>query len=60
MSPLKKGQKLTDNPKDKLLQVRVDAETLEKLDCIVAKTGLKRSEIVRNGIEQEYQNVTNQ
>lgn len=54
MSP-KLGQKIKDNPKDKLLQVRVDNETMEKLDFISEKTGIKRSEIVREGIEIQYQ-----
>lgn len=53
MSP-KMGQKLTDNPKSKLIQVRVDANTLEKLDCLVAEQNSDRSKIVRQGIEIQY------
>ena len=33
MSP-KMGQKITDNPKNKLIQVRMDKETVEKLDYL--------------------------
>ena len=34
MSAMKKGTKLTDNPKDYMLRVRMDKETVEKLDKI--------------------------
>lgn len=57
MSP-KLGQKIKDNPKNKLLQVRIDKETLEKLDCVVELTGVSRSEVVRKGIENEYQKAS--
>lgn len=60
ISPIKKGTKLTDNPKDKLLQVRVDNETLEKLDYTVDKMGISRSEIIRNGIEYQYKKAKKQ
>lgn len=53
MSP-KMGQKLTDNPKDKLIQVRMDKETVEKLDCLVAEQNSDRSKIIRQGIEVQY------
>ena len=53
MSP-RLGQKIKDNPKDKLLQVRVDNDTVEKLDYITEKLGLKRSDVVREGIEIQY------
>lgn len=53
MSP-KMGQKLTNNPKNKLVQVRMDKETVEKLDCLVAEQNSDRSKIVRQGIEIQY------
>lgn len=53
MSP-KMGQKLTENPKDKLIQVRMDKETVEKLDCLVAEQNSDRSKIIRQGIEVQY------
>lgn len=49
------GQKLTDNPKNKLIQVRMDKETVEKLDCLVAEQNSDRSKIVRQGIEIQYE-----
>lgn len=38
----KKGQKIKTNPKDRRLEIRIDRETIEKLDFIVnaeKKTG---------------------
>lgn len=55
MSPIKKGTKLTENPKDFMLRTRIDSETLEKLDYSAKKFGISRSDVVRNGIENEYQ-----
>lgn len=49
------GQKLTDNPKNKLIQVRMDRETVEKLDCLVAEQNSDRSKIIRQGIEIQYE-----
>lgn len=54
MSP-KKGQKIKDSTKDFMLRTRLDNETLEKLDYSAKKFGISRSEVVRNGIENEYQ-----
>lgn len=48
------GQKLTDKPKDKLIQVRMDKETVDKLDCLVTEQGSDRSKIIRQGIEIQY------
>lgn len=53
MSP-KMGQKLTDNPKDKLIQVRMDKETVDKLDCLANEYNSDRSKIIRQGIEIQY------
>ncbi|EEG49172.1 Ribbon-helix-helix protein, CopG family [Blautia hydrogenotrophica DSM 10507] len=49
------GQKLTDNPKDKRIQIRMDSETLDKLDCLVAEQNSDRSKIIRQGIEIQYE-----
>lgn len=54
MSP-KAGQKIKDNPKDFMLRTRVDSETLKKLDYSAEKLGISKSEVVRKGIEDEYQ-----
>jgi predicted transcriptional regulator len=49
------GQKLTGNPKDKLIQVRMDKETVEKLDCLASEQNSDRSKIIRQGIEIQYE-----
>lgn len=53
MSP-KRGQKLTDNPKDTTVKARLDKETLNKLDCLVAEQNSDRSKVIRKGIEIQY------
>lgn len=57
MSAMKKGTKLTDNPKDYMLRVRMDKETVEKLDKICEAESTSRSEVVRNGIEEQYRKL---
>jgi predicted transcriptional regulator len=54
MSP-KTGQKITDKPKNKLIQVRMDKETVEKLDYLAAEQNSDRSKIIRQGIEIQYE-----
>ena len=55
MSPLKKGSKLTDNPKDTMLRVRLDKETVEQLEAVSERLGISKSEVVRNGIKIQYE-----
>lgn len=57
MSPLK-GQKIKDNPKDFMLRTRLDKETLDKLDYLVAEQNSDRSKIIRQGIEIQYKEAT--
>ncbi len=59
MSPIK-GQKIKDSTKDFMLRTRLDNKTLEKLDYSAKKFGISRSEVVRNGIESEYQKAKEQ
>lgn len=54
MSP-KMGQKLTDNPKDKRIQIRMDKEVIDKLDCLVSEQNSDRSKVIRQGIEIQYE-----
>ena len=54
MSP-KIWQKITDKPKNKLIQVRMDKETVEKLDYLAAEQNSDRSKIIRQGIEIQYE-----
>lgn len=50
----KTGQKLTDNPKDIMIRTRIDKETYEKLEETAKILNIKKSEVVRRGIENEY------
>lgn len=54
MAALKKGTKLTDKPKDYMLRVRMDTETVEKLDTVCKKQNISRSAAVRLGIDYLY------
>jgi len=47
----KPGQRLTDKPKDYMLRVRMDEETVKDLDECAEKLKLDRSKVVREGIE---------
>lgn len=49
-----KGTKLTDNPKNHTLKFRYDDKTSEQLEYLIKKTGVTRSEVVRKGIEVQY------
>lgn len=57
MSAMRKGTKLTGESKDFMLRVRIDKNTLHKLDSVCKEHELNRSEVVRNGIEQQYQQI---
>ena len=57
MSPLKKGTKLTDNPKDIMLRTRIDQETAEKLEFVSEKLGISKSAVVRKGIFEQFENL---
>ena len=59
MSPLKKGSKLTDKPKDTMLRVRLDKEMVERLDYVSETLGISKSEVVRKGIQEQYENIKN-
>jgi len=57
LSAMRKGTKLTENPKDYMLRVRMDKSTVDKLDTVCEKEKKSRSEVVREGIEQKYQQI---
>ncbi len=57
MAALKKGTKLTDNPKNYMLRVRMDQETLNQLDECCKAERLSRSEIVRRGIKEQHSRI---
>lgn len=53
----KKMGRPTDSPKDTMLRIRIDSETVEKLGVIATKTGKSKSEIVRDGIDEQYNKI---
>ncbi len=53
MSP-KTGRPLKENPKDTRIQIRLDKETLNKLDTCVDDTKTNRSDVIRQGIDLVY------
>ena len=50
----KKGRPASENPKDYMLRVRLDQETLAQLDECCVVEGVSRSEIVRKGIQEQH------
>ena len=57
MAAIKKGTKLTKNPKDFMLRVRLDSQTLSKLDDVCFQEDKSRSEVVREGIDEKYKKI---
>ncbi len=55
----KPGRPKSDNNKNTMLRVRIDEETVQKLEITSKKLSLTKSEVVRNGIESEYQKSQN-
>ena len=52
MSP-RTGRPKSDNSKDTMLRVRIDDETVHKLELTSKELGISKSDVVRNGIEKE-------
>lgn len=57
MSP-RTGRPKSDNRKDTMLRVRMDKETVEKLDYLAEKQCSDRSKVIRRGIEIQYDQQT--
>ena len=56
---MKKETKLTNNPKNISVKVRMDKDTMEILDKCVEALGSNRSEIIRAGIKKMYEELNN-
>ena len=50
----KKGRPVSENPKDYMLRVRMDEQTLQQLDECCEAENLSRSEVVRKGIPEQH------
>lgn len=57
MSPVK-GQKVKDDPINKLIHFRANKETVEKLEYVSQKTGMSKSEVIRKGVDHQYDELT--
>lgn len=50
----KKGRPVSENPKDYMLRVRMDEQTLQQLDECCEAENLSRSGVVRKGIQEQH------
>ena len=50
----KRGRPVVENSKDYMLRVRMDTQTINKLDKCCEQEEKSRSEIVRECIEEKY------
>lgn len=57
MAGLRKGTKLVANPKNRTIQVRMDEETIRKMDECCEKSGLNRSELIRESIHDKHKSL---
>lgn len=53
----KKGRPFSENAKDFMLRVRLDKNELAKLDYIAEENNLSRSDVVRKGIDIQYDDI---
>lgn len=53
----KKGRPASECPKDFMLRVRLDKETLSQLDECCEATGESRSVVVRKGIQKQHAEI---
>ena len=49
--PLKKGQKLTDNPKNVRFEFRLTRQEADDLKYCADKLGISRAEVVNKGVQ---------
>ena len=50
----KKGRPVSENPKNYMLRVRMDEQTLQQLDECCEAENLSRSEVIRKGIQEQH------
>ena len=51
MSPLKKGQKLTDNPKNVRLEIRMTKEENDLLTECAEKLNTTKTDVIKRGVK---------
>lgn len=47
----------TDNPKQSTIKFRISDEDIKRLEYCAEKTGLSKSEILRQGIKEVYEKL---
>lgn len=52
-----KGQKIKDDPIDKLVHFRINDETNKQLEFVSQKNNVSKSEVIRKGIEIQYKEL---
>ncbi|MCL2343675.1 MAG: ribbon-helix-helix domain-containing protein [Firmicutes bacterium] len=57
MPPKKMGRPPSNNPKSETIRVRVDTDTIKKLDDCSRKLDTNRSDIVRKGIDMVHDDL---
>ena len=60
VSPLKKGQRLTDNPKNVRLDLRLTKSEAEDLQFCANKLKTSRTDIINRGIKKIKEEIENQ
>lgn len=57
MSPLRKGQKLTDNPKSVNLSLRLTKSESEDLQYCADKLGINRTKVINLGVQKVKEEI---
>lgn len=57
MTATKKMGRPTESKKDFMLRTRIEPEILKKLEIIAEKEKISKSEVVRRGIEIQYETL---
>ena len=52
-----KGQKIKDDPINKLVHFRIKDETNKQLEFVSQKNNVSKSEVIRKGIEIQYKEL---
>lgn len=60
VSPLKKGQKLTDNPKNVRLDLRLTQSEADDLQYCADKLGTSRTDVINRGVKKVKEEIDNQ
>lgn len=57
MNATKKMGRPTEAKKDFMLRTRIEPEILKKLEVVASENKISKSEVVRRGIELQYENL---